>query len=130
MMKAIITKGKIILIVATLSTISSGAWLAYGAPEPQATERPTRPPTFTPNRNRPVPNPEPKPSPNKPTESNGASKTKWEYMATEEGMNLIVDGQMNEALKAKMNFTGAAGWELVTVFNEGGKKIFIYKRQS
>ena len=130
-MKAMITKGKIILIAATLSTISSGAWLAYGAPEPQVTQRPTRPPTFTPNRNQPVPNPEPKPSPKKPTESNGAnSKTKWEYMATEEGMNIIVDGQMNDALKAKMNLTGVAGWELVTVVVEGGKKIFIYKRQS
>ena len=46
-----------------------------------------------------------------------------------EGGNIIANGDLNTAIHAKMNFTGASGWELVTVYAEGEKKIFIYKRQ-
>ena len=46
-----------------------------------------------------------------------------------EGGPLIVNGNLNAALNVKINFIGTGGWELVTVYSEGGQEIFIYKRQ-
>jgi hypothetical protein len=80
-----------------------------------------------------LPSPDTKPNPSaSPAQKNNKTsnpKPKWEYTTVEEGMNFIVDGKTNGALGAKINLMGVNGWELVTVYNEGGEKIFIYKRQ-
>jgi hypothetical protein len=42
---------------------------------------------------------------------------------------VIAGDQLNKALSAKLEYAGANGWELVTVYAEGGGKGFIYKRK-
>jgi len=95
-------------------------------------QRSTRPPLLTPSSNRQPPAPRNKPAPTPaptPKENSAAtSKPKWEYMAVDEGLKFMTDGQFSPALKAKMNLFGVNGWELVAVHNEGGSTVFIYKR--
>ena len=49
-------------------------------------------------------------------------RTKWEYT------NRVISGNITEATNSEMSLFGVNGWELVTVYNDKGKTIFIYKR--
>lgn len=49
-------------------------------------------------------------------------KAKWEYT------NRVITGTITDATSAEMSFLGVNGWELVTVYNDKGKTVFIYKR--
>lgn len=55
---------------------------------------------------------------------------RWQYMGMVEGANIIEGGQLTEVITSKIDYATASGWELVTVFCEGGKKVFIYKRKA
>jgi hypothetical protein len=119
--------------IVILCILSTALWPTLGAEERTVTPRPTRAPALSPRNNKPLPSPGAKPTPPvaPAPKSNNISnqKTKWEYMLVEEGMSFISEGELNAALKAKISLMGANGWELVTVYNEGAQKVFIYKRQ-
>ena len=49
-------------------------------------------------------------------------KAKWEYQHREVG------GRITDLTNTEMNLFGVNGWELIAVYNDGGKTVFIYKR--
>ena len=49
-------------------------------------------------------------------------KPRWEYQ------NRVVNGKITEATNIEMNLFGVNGWELVAVYNDGGKTVLIFKR--
>ena len=49
-------------------------------------------------------------------------RNRWEYT------NRIIAGNITDVTNTEMNFLGVNGWELVTVYNDKGKTVFIYKR--
>lgn len=121
----------ILRVIVTLCTLGTVLWPMLGAEERNVTPKPTRAPVLSPRNNKPSPDAKPTPSAVPAPKSSNVSnqKTKWEYLLVEEGMSFISEGELNVALKAKISLMGANGWELVTVYNEGGQKVFIYKRQ-
>jgi hypothetical protein len=49
-------------------------------------------------------------------------KPRWEYQ------NRVVTGKITDATNAEMNLFGVNGWELVAVYNDGGRTVLIFKR--
>jgi hypothetical protein len=121
-----------VIVWIALSVMAAAPYSTFAAEERGPSPKPPRPPVVSPRNNRPLPSPNTKPAPSpSPTQSNNTvtSNPKWQYTIIQEGMSFIADGKENGALLAKMALMGVNGWELVTVYAEGGVKIFIYKRQ-
>lgn len=121
------------MLIATLGIVSATLSPLLSAEEQGLTPKATRPPLSSPRNSKPLPSPDTKPAPTaSPAQKNNnasTAKPKWEYVIDQEGMSFIVAGKKNGALDAKIGLRGVNGWELVTVYNEGGERIFIYKRQ-
>ena len=119
------------MVTIALGLAGAALYPVLGAEERGLTQKATRPPFSSPRINKPFPSPDTKPAPSaSPAQNNNnpPKKPKWEYTTVEEGMNFIVDGKENAALRAKINLMGVNGWELVTVYAEGAQKVLIYKR--